>query len=186
MGDESPQPPLPSNHKAGRKAILAAVRPNSPATFGTLLEQTGLARSTLAKHLKDLCRNSELTKEESREDARIVYYSLSSKGENSYLKEDTISGLQATDTGAVKQLSFAKVLPLPLIASFLAETKDSAPFATSQARMGNMISVGLARSASATVLSKREFLPASIGQSGIAGAYLSVLGSLMEEKMKEY
>ena len=170
-----------------RRDILQAVRSNGEVTFGRLKDDTGLAKSTLAKHLKELRRKGELVKEESPEDARVVYYSLSLTGQYSCIKEDIVSGLQTMPARTVKEFRISSIPPFPILEVLLAEDKEDKTLPLTRGLLKKAIYEGLQRSASATVLSEHEFVAGRIGFSGVAETYVSLLGShLTDEKMKSY
>jgi len=167
-----------------RRRIREALYSERKATFGRLLERTGLAKPTLARHLKELRREGEVVKEESPEDARVVYYSLTPKGESSYMKGKVIRSLQTAPLGFVKEFKISSIPPVPLLEGLLAEERGDTALPATRGLLHEAFYEGLGKSASVTVLSEREFQPASIPVYVFAKMYVPVLLSLIEEKVR--
>jgi DNA-binding MarR family transcriptional regulator len=78
--------------KECQKAIRNALK-QSKKTFGNLLEETGLSRSTLAFHLKEMYKQGHVDREMDLTDYRVTYYSLTEKGKGEIHKQEDVDTL---------------------------------------------------------------------------------------------
>ena len=72
-----------------RLAIKRALE-EEDKTFSKLLEETGLSRSALAFHLKEMHKEEDVERRTDPNDYRITYYSLTSKGRGELQREEDI------------------------------------------------------------------------------------------------
>jgi len=73
-------------------AIRNALR-QGKKTFGNLLKETKMSRSTLASHLKEMYKKRHVERETDPKDYRITYYSLTSKGRGELRRQEDIDTL---------------------------------------------------------------------------------------------
>lgn len=90
-----------------QNAIRKALR-KGKKTFGNLLDETGLSRSTLASHLKEMHKKEEVAREPDPKDYRVTLYSLDKNGMDELRRQEDIETLSSAET----RLSFEElVLP---------------------------------------------------------------------------
>jgi DNA-binding MarR family transcriptional regulator len=77
-------------------AIRNALR-QGKKTFGNLLDETDLSRSTLAFHLKEMHKKGHVERETDPKDYRIRYYSLTSKGRGEVRRQEDIDTLASAE-----------------------------------------------------------------------------------------
>lgn len=75
-----------------RKAIIDALT-QGKKTFGNLLGETQMSRSTLAFHLKEMHKKGQVEREKDREDYRITHYSLTELGRGELRRQENIGAL---------------------------------------------------------------------------------------------
>jgi DNA-binding MarR family transcriptional regulator len=86
-------PPLRRRMEA-RQAIIKALR-DGEKTFGQLLNETGMSRSTLSFHLKNMHKNREVNRRTDTKDYRVTCYSLTSKGSIELHRQEDIETLSS-------------------------------------------------------------------------------------------
>jgi len=80
-----------------RNAIRIALR-KGKKTFGNLLGETDLSRSTLAFHLKEMHKKGEVEREPDPKDYRVTCYSLSNDGMNELRRQEDIEILGSAES----------------------------------------------------------------------------------------
>jgi len=74
--------------KESKKGIIASLN-SEEKTFAELLEETGLARSTLSTSVDELLNENVIEKRENPEDRRIKYYQLTDPSKVEEVRRDT-------------------------------------------------------------------------------------------------
>lgn len=82
--------------KESQRVIRGALR-QGKKTFGDLLDETDLSRSTLAFHLKEMHKKGHVKRETNPKDYRITYYSLTSKGKGELRRQEDIDTLASAE-----------------------------------------------------------------------------------------
>lgn len=92
-----------------QKAIRNALR-QGKNTFGNLLNETDLSRSTLASHLKEMHKKGEVEREQNPKDYRVTYYSLTNDGVNELRRQEDIEALSSAEFTFLSSKAVAKLM----------------------------------------------------------------------------
>jgi DNA-binding MarR family transcriptional regulator len=79
-----------------RQAIIKALK-DGEKKFGQLLKETGMSRSTLAFHLKDMHKEGDVNRRTDPKDYRVTCYSLTSEGRRELHRQEDIETLSSAE-----------------------------------------------------------------------------------------
>lgn len=87
----------PSVRKTDAQNAVRRALSKGEATFGNLLQKTGLSRPALASNLKELHVVGQVERKTDNQDYRITHYSLTAKGIQAYKKQTDLESIEDSE-----------------------------------------------------------------------------------------